>query len=166
MERTKRRKAELTERTKNESLQFQVEWGSKSLELELTDDVRKRIQDELSILLNLGLAKNLLTLKEIVDGVKQDLKAIPKPFKGNFTGSLVAYCLGIATGNPLERALLKPVSEYCLPLQLTLYYDNEIRNKVIDWVKVHGYQEVKTHLGQPILKMEKMVVEFKRVVKQ
>ncbi len=165
MERTKRRKVELAERTKKESLQFQVEWGIQSLGLELTDDVRKRIDDELRILQNLGLAGNLLTLKEIVDGVQQDLNAVPEPFKGNLSGSLVAYCLGIVTASPLERDLLKPVSEYCLPLQLTLYYGNEIRNEVIDWVKAHGYREVKTRLSQPILKMDKMVIEFKRVVK-
>ncbi|MDD7319370.1 MAG: hypothetical protein PUG74_11960 [Prevotellaceae bacterium] len=165
MERTKRRKAELVERTKKESFQFQVEWGIQSHGLELTDDVRKRIDDELRILLNLGLAGNFLTLKEIVDGVQRDLNAMPEPFKGNLAGSLVAYCLGISTGNPLERNLLKPIEEHCLPLQLTLYYDNEIRNEVVDWVKAHGYREVKTRLGQPILKMNKMVVEFKRVVK-
>lgn len=77
----------------------------------------------------------------------------------------MAYCLGITTGNPLEKDLLKPVDEYALPLQLTLYYDNAVRNRVVDWIKAHGYQEVKTRLSQPILKMDKMVVEFKRVVK-
>lgn len=165
MERTRRRKVELAERTKNESLRFQVEWGIQSLGLELTDDVRMRIDDELRILQNLGLAGNLLTLKEIVDGVQRELNAMPEPLKGDLAGSFVAYCLGIVTVSPLERDLLKPVSGNCLPLQLTLYYDNEIRNEVVDWVKAHGYREVKTRLGQPILKMDKMVVEFKRVVK-
>ena len=163
MERTKRRKAELAKRTKDESLQFQVEWGIHSLGLELTDEMR--IDDELRLLLNLGLADNILTLKDIVDGARQDLEAVPEPFKGNLSGSIVAYCLGITTGNPLEKDLLKTVDEYNLPLQLTLYYDNTVRNRVVDWIKAHGYQEVKTRLSQPILKMDKMVVEFKRVVK-
>ena len=165
MERTKRRKAELAKRTKDESLLFQVEWGIHNLGLELTDEMRTRIDDELRLLLNLGLADNLLTLKAIVDGARQDLEAVPEPFKGNLAGSIVAYCLGITTGNPLEEDLLKPVDEYALPLQLTLYYDNAVRNRVVDWIKAHGYQVVKTRLSQPILKMNKMVVEFKRVVK-
>ena len=165
MERTKRCKAELAKRTKDESLQFQVEWGIHSLGLELTDEMRTRIDDELRLLLNLGLVDNLLTLKDIVDGARQDLEAVPEPFKGNLAGSIVAYCLGITTGNPLEKDLLKTVDEYALPLQLTLYYDNAVRNRVVDWIKAHGYQEVKTRLSQPILKMDKMVVEFKRVVK-
>ena len=50
------------------------------------------------------------------------------------------------------------------PLKVTIAYDNEIRNRVVDWVKAH-YDGVKTLLGQPILKMENMTVEFKRVIK-
>lgn len=165
MERAKRRKAELAERTKNESLRFLVNWGFQSRGLEQTDEVRIRIDDELRILLNLGLADNLLILKEMVDGIQRDLRTMPEPFKGNLSGSLVAYCLGITMGNPLEKGLLKPIDEYAVPLQLTLYYDNEVRNRVVDWIKAHGYREVKTRLSQPILKMDKMVVEFKRVVK-
>ena len=49
-------------------------------------------------------------------------------------------------------------------MQVVLYYDNEIRNQVIDWVKAR-YEKVTTRLGQPILKRPNMLVEFKRVVK-
>ena len=165
MERTKRRKEELNERVKNEALQFQVNWGVKTLGIDVAEEVRKRIDDELRILKNLGLADNLLSLKEIVEGVKRDLNAVPEPFDGKLCGSLVAYTLGMTLGNPLDRNLLMPVSSYTLPMQVSLRYDNSIRNQVVEWIKSHGYKEVKTRLGQPILKMDKMVVEFKRLVK-
>jgi hypothetical protein len=47
---------------------------------------------------------------------------------------------------------------------VTIAYDNEIRNRVVDWVKAH-YEGVTTRLGQPIIKLQNMVVEFKRVLK-
>ena len=40
----------------------------------------------------------------------------------------------------------------------------EYRNEVVDWVK-ENYEGVKTRLGQPILKLPNMVIEFRRVVK-
>ena len=133
--------------------------------VDLTEEVRTRINDELRIPQNLGLADNLLTLKDIVDAVKRDLNALPEPFDGNLSGCLVAYCLGIVTSNPLEKDLLMPIADYVTPLQVSLRYDNNVRNEVVNWIKEHGYTEVKTRLGQPILKMSKIVVEFKRLVK-
>ncbi len=161
----KKRKEQLAERSKNESLRFQVKWGVQTLGIELTEEVQTRIDDELRILLNLNLADNLLTLKEIVEGVKRDLSVSPVPFDGKLSGSMVAYCLGITTGNPLERGLILPITDYTTPMQVSLRYDNEVRNQVVEWMKAHGYKEVKTRLGQSILKMDNMVVEFKRLVK-
>ena len=86
----------------------------------------------------------------------------PEPFEGNLSGCLVAYCLGIITGNPLERNLCMLFPDFSIPWQVSLRYDNEVRNAVVDWIMAHGYREVKTRLGRPILKMEVMVVEFKR----
>ena len=69
MGKTKKRKEQLTERTKNETLLFQVSWGIHTLGIVLSEDVHTRIDNELWILQNLGLAVNLVTLKEIVDGI-------------------------------------------------------------------------------------------------
>ena len=54
MGKTKKRKEQLTERTKNETLQFQVSWGIQTLGIVLTEDVHTRIDNELRILQNLG----------------------------------------------------------------------------------------------------------------
>ena len=56
-------------------------------------------------------------------------------------------------------------TDYTIPMQVSLRYDNSVRNQVVEWIIAHGYKEVKTRLGQPILKMNKLVVEFKRLVK-
>lgn len=100
--------------------------------VDLTEEVRTRINDELRIPQNLGLADNLLTLKDIVDAVKRDLNALPEPFDRNLSGCLVASCLGIVTSNPLEKDLLMPIADYVTPLQVSLRYDNNVRNEVVN----------------------------------
>ena len=52
-----------------------------------------------------------------------------------------------------------------MPLRAVVAYDNEIRNRVVDWVKAH-YDGVTTLLGSPVLRLQNMIVEFKRVVKE
>lgn len=166
METTNKRKIRLSKKARNKALCFQVDWGVHALGLEQTEDVRARIDDELRILQNLDVSDDLLALKAIVEGVKQDLNALPIPFEGNLSGSLVAYCLGITTGNPLEKHLMMPVEDYVTPMQLSLCYNNDVINDVIEWVMTHGYKEVETQLGRPILRLDKMVVEFKPLVKE
>jgi len=80
---------------------------------------------------------------------------------------IIPFLLGITTTCPNLNRLnmsLTRVESIQLPLQVVLYYDNEIRNKVVDWVKAR-YENVTTRLGQPVLKRPNMVIEFKRVVK-
>lgn len=50
------------------------------------------------------------------------------------------------------------------PLQVKLYFDNDVRNQVVEWVKAQ-YPNVTTRLGQPIVKLPNVVVEFRKVVK-
>ena len=61
---------------------------------------------------------------------------------------------------------MMPVEDYVTPMQLSLCYNNDVINDVIEWVMTHGYKEVETQLGQPILRLDKMVVEFKPLVKE
>ena len=83
--------------------------------------------------------------------------------KCSLNGAIVPFILGITNVKPDANNYVPGILN-AQPLKVTIAYDNEIRNRVVDWVKAH-YDGVKTLLGQPILKMENMTVEFKRVIK-
>ena len=159
-----KRKAQLKERARTESFRFQV-MRKRDLELpEMPDEI---LNAELDALCEKGLAEEMFTLRDIVEGVRNELEYQTEAGKGSLEGTIVPFLLGITTtcpnssqpNNSLTRA-----ENIQLPLQIVLYYDNEIRNRVVDWVKAR-YEGVTTRLGQPVLKRPNMVIEFKRVVK-
>ena len=122
---------------------------------------------ELDALCEKGLTEEMFTLRDIVEGVRKELGCQTEAGKGSLEGTIVPYLLGITTTRPnLDQPndTLTRAENIQLPLQIVLYYDNEIRNQVIDWVKAR-YEKVTTRLGQPILKRPNMLVEFKRVAK-
>ena len=159
-----KRKAQLNEKARTESFRFQV-MRKRDQELpEMPDEI---LNAELDALCEKGLAEEMFTLRDIVEGVRNELEYQTEAGKGSLEGTIVPFLLGITTtcpnssqpNNSLTRA-----ENIQLPLQIVLYYDNEIRNRVVDWVKAR-YEGVTTRLGQPVLKRPNMVIEFKRVVK-
>ena len=134
---------------------------------ELPEMPDETVNAELDALCEKGLAEEMFTLRDIVEGVRNELECQTEAGKGSLEGTIVPFLLGITTtcpnssqpNNSLTRA-----ENIQLPLQVVLYYDNEIRNRVVDWVKAR-YEGVTTRLGQPVLKRPNMVIEFKRVVK-
>lgn len=122
---------------------------------------------ELDALCEKGLAEEMFTLRDIVEGVRNELEYQTEAGKGSLEGTIVPFLLGITTTCPNSSRpndSLICAENIQLLLQVVLYYDNEIRNRVVDWVKAR-YEGVTTRLGQPVLKRPNMVIEFKRVVK-
>ena len=158
------RKAELTARSKSESLIFQTMWGARQKMGEVNDDVEQRINEEIMVLNNMGLAEDILTLKNALDSLRRDLNIVSEPSKGILAGSVVAYCLDLEPTNPLETGSLLNPSDFLPPQQLTVSFDNEVRNQAVDWLKQHGFT-VTTLLGQPMLKLPNIRVSIRRVVK-
>ena len=159
-----KRKAQLSERARTESFRFQVMWEKNKILPEMTDE---KLNAELDALCEKGLTEEMLILQDIAEGVRKELGCETEAGKGSLEGSIVPFLLGITTTCPnpdQPNNSLTHAGDIQLPLQVTLYYDNKIRNRVVDWVKAR-YETVTTRLGQPILKMPKMVIEFKRVVK-
>ena len=159
-----KRKAQLNAKARMESFRFQVMWEKKQKLPEMPDEV---LNAELDALCEKGLAEEMFTLRDIVEGVRKELGYQTETGKGALEGSIVPFLLGITTTCPdLDQPnnSLTCAENIQLPLQVVLYYDNEIRNQVVDWVKAR-YEKVTTRLGQPILKRPNMVIEFKRVVK-
>ena len=159
-----KRKAQLNEKALIESFKFQVTWEKKHRLPEITDET---LNAELNALCEKGLTETMLTLQAIVKGVREELGYKTETGKGSLEGAIVPFLLDITTTLPntaQPNTALANADSIQLPLQITLYYDNDIRNQVVDWVKSR-YETVTTRLGQPILKLANMVVEFKRVVK-
>ena len=158
-----KRKAQLAARAKNESFRFQVEYMRKQKGIDIAGMEQELAAELDDICLN-SLADEMLDLAKIVEGVKKELGYEHEVDKCSLNGSLVPYILGITATQPDNATYVSGIFAAHKPLQVSITYDNEIRNRVVEWVKVH-YDGVTTRLGQPILKLQNMVVEFKRVIK-
>lgn len=159
-----KRKAQLNAKTKMESFRFQVMWEKNRKMPEMSNE---KLNAELDVLCEKGLVEEMFVLRDIVEGVRKELGYQAEIGKGSLEGTIVPFLLGITTTAPnlaQPNNTLSDTEHIRLPLEVVLYYDNEIRNRVVDWVKLR-YETVKTQLGQPILKRSNMVVEFKRVMK-
>lgn len=164
----KKNRKKATEKIQVLSFAFQVYWEKKKLMPELPDDDDHLIAER-KVIRNCGMVEDFLTLYEIMSGIKTDLGIVPEPDKGTFQGMLVPYLLGFSSSAPASMddsfyALTELLSGQ-KPLQVQIFFDNEVRNTAVNWIK-ERYSGVSTRLGQPILKLTNMVVEFRRVVKQ
>lgn len=166
MNKKQKRKVQLQQRTLNESLTFQTMFGAKQKFDSLTPEIETRIKEELLVFANLGIAKDLMTLRDVMDKVKEQLGYSAEPSKGILAGSYVAYCLGLEPSNPMVTGKeIEPKDfQVTLPLALTICYDNEVRNEVVNWMKEHGC-EFTTYMSQPMLKLENTRVIIRRVLK-
>ena len=75
MNKEQKRKVQLQQRTLNESLTFQTMFGAKQKFDSLTPEIETRIKEELLVFANLGIAKDLMTLRDVMDKVKEQAKA-------------------------------------------------------------------------------------------
>jgi DNA-binding NarL/FixJ family response regulator len=158
-----KRKAQLTIKAKNESFRFQVEYIRKRNNIDITG-LEQEYEAELNAICQSGLTEDLFVLSKIVDGVRCNLGFKQEDDKCSLKGALVPFILGITSTQPDSSTYVPGIFTAKIPLQVSIAYDNEIRNRVVDWVKAN-YDGVTTRLGKPILKMENMVVEFNRVIK-
>lgn len=113
-----------------------------------------------------GLAEGMIVLGKMVTGIRTEMGVNPEADKGSLIGSIVPYVLGITMENPIENgqldSTLANAAEIKTPLQVKLYFDNEVRNKVVEWVKANNFGTVTACLGQPIVKLPNVVAEFKK----
>ena len=190
-----KRKMQLEEKAKYQSLCFQVSYGKEKLMSNLlsvwsmssdTKNIQK-IEDivklELEVARQTGIAKDLLLLKDMVEDVRNKLGFAPEMCIRSLvlSNSMIPYFIGIVPFEPTLSAVLvtenplASLTQNDLPLQIQIYYDNEIRNQVVDWLKAKydkqaagGIQapvSFSTRLGQPVIKLSNMVIEVRRSVK-
>ena len=162
--REQKRKAQLETRARNESFRFQVEFLCKQKGINISE-WKQELDAELDAICQNGITDALSNLLLIVEGVQKELGYVQEVDKCSLNGTLVPYILGITPFQPDKKTYVPGVFAEETPIQVKIAYDNEIRNRVVDWVK-ERYDNVTTRLSQPILKLPNMVVEFKRVVKE
>ena len=158
------KKAKLAMRAKNESFRFQVAYAKEHNGIDL-DGWTEMLEVEIDTICANGLAEDMLKLHQIVEGVRNEIGVAPDLLKNSLNGTLVPFVLGITSLLPPSAADYTPdVFSAELPLQVFIAYDNDVRNTVVEWIKSH-YKGVTTRLGQPIVKLQNMVLEIKRVVR-
>ena len=161
--REQKRKMQLETRAKNESFCFQVEFLCEKKDFNITE-WKQELRAELNDICQNGITDALSNLALIIEGVQKELGYVQEVAKCSLNGTLVPFILGITPIQPDKATYVQGILAEETPIQVKIAYDNEIRNRVVDWVK-ERYDNVTTRLSQPILKLPNMIVEFKRVVK-
>ena len=158
-----KRKAQLATRAKNESFRFQVEYARKQKGIDIMG-MEQDLTTELDTICQNGFTDALLDLAKIVEGMRKELGLEQEADKCSLNGSLVSFILGITATQPDSATYVPNIFAAQKPLQVTIAYDNEIRNRVVDWMKANGY-EISSYLGQPMLKLKIFRIVIRRVVK-
>lgn len=159
-----KRKAQLATRAKNESFRFQVEYARKQKGIDIMG-MEQNLNAELDAICQNNLTDALLDLAKIVEGIQKELGFEQEVDKCSLNGTLVPFILGITETKPDSATYVPDIFAAQQPLQVTIAYDNEIRNQAVNWMKANGY-EISSYLGQPLLKLKNVRIVINRVVKQ
>jgi len=121
----------------DEYLKNLCEQGLKKRYREVTPDIRRRLDYELSVINQMGFASYFLIVWDFIEYAKRQ-KIMVGPGRGSGAGSLVAYLLGITELDPLKYGLLferflNPGRKSMPDLDID-FADNG-RDRVIDYVR-------------------------------
>ena len=158
-----KRKVQLATRAKNESFRFQVEFTRKQKCIDIMG-MEQNLTTELDDICQNNLTDALLDLAKIVEGVRKELGFEQEADKCSLNGSLVPFILGITTVQPDSTTYVPGLFTAQHPLQVTIAFDNEIRNQAVKWMEANGY-EISSYLGQPLLKLKNARIVIRRVVR-
>ena len=126
--------------------------------------MERNLTAELDAICQNGLTDALLDLAKIVEGIRKELGYEQEADKCSLNGSLVPFILGITATQPKSTTYNPGIFTAQQPLQMTIAYDNEIRNQAVNWMKAKGY-EISSYLGQPLLKLKNLRIVIRRVLK-
>jgi hypothetical protein len=158
-----KRKAQLAIRTNNESFRFQVEYMRKQKGINIMG-MEQVLTMELDAICQNGLTDALIDLANILEGIRKELGFEQEADKCSLNGSLVPYILGITSTQPDSATNVSGIFTEQQPLQVTIAFDNEIRNQAVKWIEANGY-EISSYLGQPLLKLKNVRIVIRRVVR-
>ncbi|MCK0115005.1 DNA polymerase III subunit alpha [Gelidibacter sp. F63206] len=119
--------------------------GAKKRYAELTDEIKERIDFELSVIENTGYPGYFLIVEDFIREAR-NMGVSVGPGRGSAAGSVVAYCLKITNIDPLKYNLL--FERFLNPDRVSMPdididFDDEGRSKVMDYViKKYGSNQV------------------------
>lgn len=119
--------------------------GAKKRYPELTDEIKERIDFELSVIENTGYPGYFLIVEDFIREAR-NMDVSVGPGRGSAAGSVVAYCLKITNIDPLKYNLL--FERFLNPDRVSMPdididFDDEGRSKVMDYViKKYGSNQV------------------------
>lgn len=144
-----------------ESLTFQVNWGLKKL-YGNNESLNGLVTAELNFINELGLANDILDIKNMVDYIRNTLAINTITDKSDFCKSLTAVGLEIASISNISQFQL-PVSWQKMIDQkiIKLYYPTNSINQITCLLKTKGYN-TSTYLGKPIVKLNKLWILLDR----
>jgi DNA polymerase-3 subunit alpha len=119
--------------------------GAKKRYPDLTDDIKERIDFELSVIKNTGYPGYFLIVEDFIREAR-NMDVSVGPGRGSAAGSVVAYCLWITNIDPLKYDLL--FERFLNPDRVSMPdididFDDEGRGRVMDYViKKYGSTQV------------------------
>ena len=110
--------------------------GAKERYLEITDDIKDRIDFELQVIKNSGYPGYFLIVQDLINQARK-MNVSVGPGRGSAAGSVVAYCTKITNIDPIKYDLL--FERFLNPERVSLPdididFDDEGRGRIIDWV--------------------------------
>lgn len=147
-----------------ETLTFQTSWGLKKLCKEDVEKYDELSKVEVGYITEMGLVQDILSIKDLVDGIRSEFQVEPCVELGDFCNSLVVVALGIAKlGSIKDIGLPTDWNKMMRKKILKIYYPEEVRNRIYEWATASGYN-TSTYLGKPIVKFNKLFVLLERDV--
>lgn len=119
--------------------------GAKERYEEITDEIRERIDFELSVIKNMGFPGYFLIVQDFLNAARE-MDVSVGPGRGSAAGSVVAYCNRITDIDPIKYNLL--FERFLNPDRISMPdididFDEDGREKVLDWVvDKYGYNKV------------------------
>jgi DNA polymerase-3 subunit alpha len=130
--------------SEDEYLRYLTFKGAEKRYPELTDDIRKRLDYELSEISKMGFPGYFLIVQDFINAARER-GVMVGPGRGSAAGSAVAYCTGITNIDPIQYNLLFErflSSERITMPDIDIDFDDEGREKVLKYV-VDKYGEDK-----------------------
>ena len=119
--------------------------GAKKRYGKISNDIKERLDFELEVIANTGYPGYFLIVQDLIAAAR-DLGVSVGPGRGSAAGSVVAYCLGITSLDPIKYNLL--FERFLNPDRVSMPdididFDDEGRGKVLDYViKKYGTDQV------------------------
>lgn len=123
-------------RGENKYLKHLTYQGAKRRYAEITEEIKERLDFELSVIENTGYPGYFLIVQDFIAAARE-MDVSVGPGRGSAAGSAVAYCLGITNLDPIEYDLL--FERFLNPDRVSLPdididFDDEGRSRVMDYV--------------------------------